>query len=111
MSELRIADRTFTSRLFLGTGKFGNLQQMAEAIQVSETELVTVAMRRVDLQAAEDDLLGALQGTQVHQLPNTSVARNEDEAVLSAYLAREAVKSIYDKPDIHPTPRYLHPIA
>lgn len=109
MSEIRIADRTFTSRLFLGTGKFGNLQQMAEAIQVSETELVTVAMRRVDLQAAEDDLLGALQGTQVHLLPNTSGARNADEAVLAAQLAREALKTHWIKLEIHPDPRYLLP--
>lgn len=115
MNELRIADRTFTSRLFLGTGKFGPLPDMTEAIRASGTELVTVALKRVDLSHPKEgkhigeDLLRAVQHTGVDLLPNTSGARNAEEAILAAQLAREALETNWVKLEIHPDPRYLLP--
>ena len=109
MKTLTIADRTFRSRLFLGTGKFGQLQEMGDAIRASESELVTMALKRVDLQADTDDLLGALALPGVHLLPNTSGARNAQEAGLAAQLAREALETNWVKLEIHPDPRYLLP--
>lgn len=109
MNLLHIADKQFKSRLFLGTGKFGNLQQMCEAISASQSELVTMALKRVDVTATEDDLLSALQIPNINLLPNTSGARNAIEAVLAAQLAREALETNWLKLEIHPDPRYLLP--
>lgn len=109
MNTLKIGNQTFASRLFLGTGKFGNLTQMREAIVASESELVTMALKRIDLQAPEEALLGELQKTQVRLLPNTSGARNAEDAVLAAELAREALETDFVKLEIHPDPRYLLP--
>ena len=109
MSNLIIANKTFSSRLFLGTGKFGNLQQMQDAICAAESELVTMALKRVDLQQPEDELLAALQLPNINLLPNTSGARNAQEAVLAAQLAREALQTNWLKLEIHPDPRYLLP--
>lgn len=109
MNNLQIADRIYTSRLFLGTGKFGNMSQMAEAVKASESELVTMALKRIDHQSDSDDLLTALQLPDVHLLPNTSGARNAQEAVLAAQLAREALETNWLKLEIHPDPRYLLP--
>ncbi|MDX8572136.1 thiazole synthase [Elizabethkingia sp. HX QKY] len=109
MNNLKIADRIYTSRLFLGTGKFGNMSQMAEAVKASESELITMALKRIDHQSDSDDLLTALQLPNVHLLPNTSGARNAQEAVLAAQLAREALETNWLKLEIHPDPRYLLP--
>lgn len=106
---LTIADRTFESRLFLGTGKFGNLSQMTDSIIVSGSEMVTMALKRVDAQSSEDDLLNALKPANVHLLPNTSGARTAKEAVLAAQLAREALETNWVKLEIHPDPKYLLP--
>lgn len=111
MSKLRIADRTFDSRLFLGTGKFGDLKLMAKAIRMSQSEMVTMALKRVDLQCSEDEFLLALQAPGVNLLPNTSGARNAKEAILAAQLAREALETNWIKLEIHPDPRYLLPDA
>ncbi len=109
MKPLQIADKTFTSRLFLGTGKFAANDLMERAIVASGTEMVTVALKRVDLQDTQDDLLrhAALPGIQL--LPNTSGARTAREAVLAAQLAREALQTNWLKLEIHPDPRYLLP--
>ncbi|NGM67119.1 thiazole synthase [Sphingobacterium sp. SGR-19] len=109
MNTLTIADKTFNSRLFLGTGKFGRLEEMTEAVRSSGSELVTMALKRVDLQSDSDDLLQALQIPDVNLLPNTSGARNAEEAVLAAQLAREALETNWVKLEIHPDPRYLLP--
>ncbi|AJW65234.1 Thiazole synthase [Elizabethkingia miricola] len=109
MSNLQIADRIYTSRLFLGTGKFGSMSQMTEAVKASGSELVTMALKRIDHQSDSDDLLTALQLPEVHLLPNTSGARNAQEAVLAAQLAREALETNWLKLEIHPDPRYLLP--
>ncbi|MDE5430946.1 thiazole synthase [Elizabethkingia meningoseptica] len=109
MSNLQIADRIFTSRLFLGTGKFGSMSKMNEAVKASASELVTMALKRVDHQSNSDELLSALHIPGVHLLPNTSGARNAQEAVLAAQLAREALETNWLKLEIHPDPRYLLP--
>ncbi|MGO4707751.1 thiazole synthase [Chryseobacterium sp. 2TAF14] len=106
---LIIADRTFESRLFLGTGKFGNLSDMTESIIASESELVTMALKRIDAHSSEDDILNALKPTNSHLLPNTSGARTAKEAVLAAQLAREALETNWVKLEIHPDPKYLLP--
>ena len=109
MNKLQIADKTFASRLFLGTGKFGNLQDMTEAVRISESELVTMALKRIDTNKKDGDLLSALQIPKVNLLPNTSGARHAKEAVLAAQLAREALETNWVKLEIHPDPRYLLP--
>ena len=72
MDKLQIADKLFNSRLFLGTGKFGSSLLMKDAILSSASELVTVALKRVDLKSNEDDLIKHIQLPNVHLLPNTS---------------------------------------
>ena len=109
MQPLTIADKTFTSRLFLGTGKFGSNKIMEEAVLASASELVTVALKRIDLQTGTDALLNSLQHGHINLLPNTSGARTAKEAVFAAQLAREALETNWLKLEIHPDPRYLLP--
>ena len=110
MEKLVIAGREFNSRLFLGTGKFNNNQLMAEAIKASETEMVTVAMKRIELEDKQDDLLSHIvQNPNIQLLPNTSGVRNAEEAVFAAQMAREAFGTNWLKLEIHPDPRYLLP--
>ncbi|WP_374331010.1 thiazole synthase [Soonwooa sp.] len=109
MKKLQIGGTDFSSRLFLGTGKFGSLSQMREAVQASESELVTMALKRVDFDSPTDELLAELKKTKANLLPNTSGARNAKEAVLAAELAREALETHFVKLEIHPDPRYLLP--
>jgi thiazole synthase len=109
MKQLTIAGRIFQSRLFLGTGKFGSSIEMEEAVLASETELVTVALKRVDLETETDALLSHLQHSHINLLPNTSGVRNAKEAVLAAQLGREALETNWVKLEIHPDPKYLLP--
>ncbi|MGB3106504.1 thiazole synthase [Sphingobacterium siyangense] len=109
MNNLHIADRVFESRLFLGTGKFGNLTEMSDAIVASASQLVTVALKRIDQTSADDNLISALDLAAIDLLPNTSGARTAEEAVLAAQLAREALETNWVKLEIHPDPRYLLP--
>ncbi|WP_293879149.1 MULTISPECIES: thiazole synthase [unclassified Sphingobacterium] len=109
MSNLTIADRVFESRLFLGTGKFGSLTEMSHAIESSASQLVTVALKRIDQNTVDDNILNALHLKNIHLLPNTSGARTAKEAVLAAQLAREALETNWVKLEIHPDPRYLLP--
>lgn len=107
--KLEIAGRTFESRLFLGTGKFGSLRDMVQSVIASETDMVTMALKRIDAQSSEENLLDSLRETNVHLLPNTSGARTAKEAVLAAQLAREALETNWVKLEIHPDPKYLLP--
>ncbi len=109
MSKLIIGGREFTSRLFVGTGKFRSNELMAEAIAASGTEMVTVAMKRIDMDNRDDDMLRHISRDGIQLLPNTSGVRNADEAVLAAQLAREAFGTNFIKLEIHPDPRYLLP--
>lgn len=107
----KIADKKFTSRLFLGTGKFGSPQTMQAAVIASETALVTMALKRIDLKEKSDNILTYLKNTKVDLLPNTSGVRNAKEAVFAAQAAREALETNWLKLEIHPDPRYLMPDA
>src|SRR5688572_29258115 len=109
MKALKIANKEFSSRLFLGTGKFGSSAQMEEAVLASGSELVTVALKRIDLETDTDSLLSHLQHPHIHLLPNTSGARNAIEAIFAAQLAREALETNWLKLEIHPDPKYLLP--
>src|ERR1700722_19624750 len=111
MNMLKIADKTFHSRLFTGTGKFGSLQVMEEALLASGSELVTVALRRVEVDGKENGggLLDHLRHPHLHLLPNTSGVRDAREAVFAAELAREALGTNWLKLEIHPDPRWLLP--
>lgn len=106
---LKIGNTTFTSRLFVGTGKFGSSQIMEEAILASASQLVTVALKRVDFETDTDAILSHLNHPHIQLLPNTSGARNAKEAVFTAQLAREAMETNLVKLEIHPDPKYLLP--
>lgn len=104
-----IANEKFTSRLFLGTGKFSSNALMQKAIKASGTEMVTLAMKRIELNDSEDDMLRHVQAPGIRLLPNTSGVRDCDEAVFAAQMAREAFGTNWLKLEIHPDPRYLLP--
>lgn len=106
---LRIADKTFESHLFTGTGKFASSQLMTDAIQASGSQLVTLAMKRVDLRQRNDAILAPLLEAGVTLLPNTSGAKTAEEAVFAARLAREALGTHWLKLEIHPDARWLLP--
>jgi thiazole synthase len=106
---LTIGGTTFHSRLFLGTGKFSSAAVMKEAIEASGTEMVTVALRRVDLDNPDDDIMRALDRTRYTFLPNTSGARNAEEAIRLAKLARAVSGSNWLKLEVTPDPRTLLP--
>jgi thiazole synthase len=107
---LTIADRTFSSRLIVGTGKFGSYEVMREALEASGTEMVTVALRRVDLEATGGpDILEFIDPDRYLLLPNTSGAVDADEAVRLAHLARTAGMPSWVKLEVTPEPRYLLP--
>ncbi|MFU9138994.1 thiazole synthase [Erwinia tasmaniensis] len=104
-----IADKTFTSRLLAGTGKFSSPTVMLNSLRESGAELVTLAMKRVDLRGGDDGILAPLQALGVQLLPNTSGAKNAEEAIFAARLAREALGTHWLKLEIHPDVRYLLP--
>jgi len=108
---LTIADKSFESRLFTGTGKFSASHIMEEAILKSESELVTVALKRIDAESKQDNILGGLEHKHISLLPNTSGVRNAKEAVFAAQMAREALETNWVKVEIHPDPKYLLPDA
>lgn len=109
MKPLTINGESFRSRLFIGTGKFQSYSLMGEAIAASGTEMVTVAMKRVELGNEEDEMLSHVPREAVRLLPNTSGARNAEEAVLAAQIAREVFGTNWLKLEIHPDPRHLLP--
>ncbi|MFH1717181.1 MAG: thiazole synthase [Planctomycetota bacterium] len=109
MDKLVIAGREFDSRLLIGTGKFASCELMAAAIEESGTEIVTVALRRVDIENENDDMLRAIDRSRYLLLPNTSGARNAEEAVRLAKLARAATGINWLKLEVTPDPYYLLP--
>ena len=109
---LIIAGREFQSRLLLGTGKFSSPEAMQSSLAASGTELVTVALRRVDLSGRKDPFANLLEFIDPEKyliLPNTSGAMNAEEAVRLARLAAAAGLPKWVKLEIHPDPRYLLP--
>lgn len=109
---LKIGDRSFGSRLLVGTGKFPSPELMRDAIEASGTEMVTVALKRADLSGQKDpyaNILEFIDGNKVLILPNTAGAMNATEAVRLARLARAAGLPSWVKLEIHPDPNYLLP--
>ena len=110
MKKLTIAGKEFSSRLFLGTGKFPSNKIMGQAIIASGTQMATTAMKRVDLDNSdEDDMLKHILQKDIILLPNTSGVRNAKEAVFAALMARESLQTNWLKLEIHPDPKYLLP--
>lgn len=108
--KLVINGREFSSRLLTGTGKFSSPEKMAESIEACGSEIVTVALRRVDIGKTENrNLTDYLNLNRIKLLPNTSGAANADEAVRLARLAKAAGLSDWIKLEVHPDPRYLMP--
>lgn len=107
---LTLGGRDFTSRLFVGTGKFSSNVEMLKAVKASGSEMVTVAMKRIDMEhEEEDDMLAHIDRNHVQLLPNTSGVRTAEEAVFAAKLARECFGTNFIKLEIHPDPKYLLP--
>ena len=106
---LNISGRSFHSRLLVGTGKFPSPQVMREAIEASGAEVVTVALRRVELENPQDSIIAAIDTSRYLLLPNTSGARDAEEAVRLARLARAAGCEAWVKLEVTPDPHYLLP--
>lgn len=107
---LSIGGRDFRSRLFVGTGKFASPQLMLEAIKVSKSEMITVALKRVNMMnEATDEMLTHINREHVQFLPNTSGVRDAREAVMAAQMSREVFGTDFIKLEIHPDPKYLMP--
>ena len=110
MNKLVIGGREFSSRLFVGTGKFSSNELVEKAIEASESEMITVAMKRINMtHEATDDMLTHIDRNRVQSLPNTSGVRNAEEAVLAAQFSRECFGTDFIKLEIHPDPKYLLP--
>src|SRR6056297_3539594 len=109
MEKLIIAGKEYDSRLLTGTGKFSSNEMMEKALLASGSQLVTVALRRVDIDDEQDNMLSHLQHDAFDLLPNTSGVRTAREAVFAAQLAREALGTNWLKLEIHPDPNYLLP--
>lgn len=108
--SLLIGNREFNSRLFVGTGKFSSPEMMLKAVLASGSEMITVAMKRVNMMnEADDKMLTHINRDHVQLLPNTSGVRNADEAVLAAQMSREIFGTDFIKLEIHPDPKYLMP--
>lgn len=108
-NNLKIGYKTFKSRLFTGTGKFSSPEIMEKSILASKSELVTVALKRIELKKTNDSILSHLKHKRINILPNTSGVRNAKEAIFAAELAREALETDFIKLEIHPDPKYLMP--
>jgi len=107
---LKIGDRQFTNRLFVGTGKFASPEMMLNAIVASESQMITVAMKRVNMMnEATDEMLTHINRENVQLLPNTSGVRNAEEAIIAAQMSREIFNTDFIKLEIHPDPKYLMP--
>ena len=106
---LTIAGHSFKSRLLVGTGKFSSPQVMRDAIEASGSEMVTVALRRVDLDDPVDDIMSALDREKYVFLPNTSGARDAEEAIRLARMARASGGGDWLKLEVTPDPKTLLP--
>lgn len=106
---LVIAGRSFSSRLLIGTGKYASFELMKASIDASGSEIVTTALRRVDLSNPQDDFLNYIDPSKYLFLPNTSGARDAIEAVRLARLGRASGVSSFVKLEVTPEPNYLLP--
>ena len=106
---LKISNKSFQSRLFLGTGKFASQKHLKQSIDASQTEMVTVAIRRVDLENKEDPFIQTINPEEYIFLPNTSGARNAEEAIRAAKFAKFSGVSNWIKLEVTPEPNHLLP--
>ena len=106
---LRIADCDFHSRLLIGSGKYSSADIMQKSLAASGSELVTLALKRVELERPTDDIVTPIQNLGLQLLPNTSGAKTAQDAIFAARLAREALGTHWLKLEIHPDPNYLLP--
>jgi thiazole synthase len=107
---LEIAGRRFRSRLFLGSGKYRSVEEMLAALEASGTEMVTVAIRRLDLsKPGQKTLLDYVDWSRYTILPNTAACRTVEEALMTARLGREVTGSDLVKLEVVPDPKYLLP--
>jgi thiazole synthase len=106
---LKIADKTFHSRLFTGTGKFSSGEVMRNAIVASGSEMATLALKRMDSEQPASDIVQPIRNANVALLPNTSGAKTAQDAIFAAHIAREALQTNWLKLEIHPDPKYLMP--
>jgi thiazole synthase len=111
MSDLlRIGDREFSSRLFVGTGKYRSFQEMARCHAASGVEVVTVAVRRVNLtDKSKESLLDYIDRSRLFILPNTAGCYNADEAIRAARLGREVGLSNWVKLEVIGDQKTLFP--
>ena len=110
MDILKIGNREFTSQLFVGTGKFASPDIMLESVVASGSQMITVAMKRVNMMnEATDEMLTHINREHVQLLPNTSGVRDAREAILAAQMSREIFHTDFIKLEIHPDPRHLMP--
>ncbi|HZT34193.1 MAG TPA: thiazole synthase [Bryobacteraceae bacterium] len=111
MSEtLRIADREFRSRLIVGTGKYRSFQEMKRCHEASGAEMVTVAVRRVNLtDRSKESLLDYIDRSKIFILPNTAGCYNADDAIRTARLAREVGLSNWIKLEVIGDEKTLFP--
>jgi thiazole synthase len=108
--ELIIAGRRFQSRLLLGTGKYRSVEEMLATLEASGTEMVTVAIRRLDLgKPGQKTLLDHVDWSRYTILPNTAGCRTVEEALMTARLGREVTGSDLVKLEVVPDPKYLLP--
>jgi thiazole synthase len=108
--ELVIGGKRFTSRLMLGTGKYRSMEEQNAAIEASGCEIITVAIRRLNLDNPnEKTLLDYIDWTRYQILPNTAGARTAEEAIFTARLARELTGSNWIKVEVQPDPTSLLP--
>lgn len=108
-TPLVIGGRSFSSRLMMGTGKFSSSEVMRDALEESGAEIVTVALRRVNVHDPGDSILSYIDRDRYVLLPNTSGARDAEEAVRLARLARAAGGGEFVKLEVTPDPNYLLP--
>jgi thiazole synthase len=106
---LTIGGKTFRSRLMLGTGKYRNAEEMNAALEASETEIVTVALRRIDLDAPKRSILDEIDWKRYQILPNTAGCKTAEEAIRVARMARAMDLSNWIKVEVIPDPKYLLP--
>ncbi len=108
--KLVIAGKIFNSRLFLGTGKYRTMEEMVAAIEASGTEMITVALRRLDLDSPnKKTLLDYIDWSRYNILPNTAGSRNAEEAIYTARLAKAMGLSTWIKLEVIPDAKYLLP--
>ncbi len=108
--QLVIAGKVFNSRLILGTGKYRTPEDMVESIQASGTEMVTVAIRRLDLDDPNKKTILDYIDWNIYQvLPNTAGSKTVEEALFTARLGRSVTNSNWVKLEVIPDPKYLLP--